>query len=152
MTIRDLFTDQGLNQTLARIEKLTPETTPAWGKMTVDQMLAHCSVAYDMAYTDKYKKPGGFAKFMLKLFVKKAVVGPKPYPKNGRTSPDFIVNDKRDFSEEKKKLVNYMKKTHELGSKHFDQKESHSFGKLPVKEWNTLFSKHIDHHLTQFGV
>jgi len=152
MIIRDLFSEEGMNETLARIENLTPDTQAQWGKMTVDQMLAHCNVAYDMAYTNQYKKPGGFAKIMLKLFVKKAVVGPKPYPRNGRTAPDFIIADQRNFEEEKSKLVNYINKTKDLGRKHFDQKESHSFDKLSEKEWNTLFSKHLDHHLSQFGV
>ena len=35
---------------------------------------------------------------------------------------------------------------------YFDKKESHSFGLLSVKEWNTMFYKHLDHHLNQFGV
>ena len=31
-------------------------------------------------------------------------------------------------------------------------KESLSFGKLSVDEWNTMFYKHLNHHLEQFGV
>jgi len=152
MKIRDLFSEQGLNETIARIDKLKPETQGQWGKMSVDQMLAHCVVTYDMVYASKYEKPKGLKKFIVKLLAKNAVVGPKPYPKNGRTAPDFIVENKRNFEEEKIKLTNYLIKTQQLGPKHFDQKESHSFGKLSVQEWNTLFSKHLDHHLTQFGV
>lgn len=152
MKIHDLFSDQGLNATIQRIEKLTPTTKPQWGKMTVDKMLAHCCVSYKMIYTDEYPPLGGFTKLMLKLFVKKAVVGPKPYPKNGRTATDFIINDDKNFEVEKNKLVSYLVKTHKLGKNHFDQKNYRSFGKLSSQEWNTLFSKHIDHHLTQFGV
>ncbi|MFY7813596.1 MAG: hypothetical protein ACOVRK_00260, partial [Chryseobacterium taeanense] len=33
-----------------RINKLTPESQGLWGKMTVDQMLAHCCVSYEMVY------------------------------------------------------------------------------------------------------
>jgi len=131
---------------------LSSTTTPQWGKMSVDQMLAHLNVAYDMAYTDQYKKPGAIGKLFLKLFVKKAVVGPKPYPKNGRTAPDFIISDQRDFEAEKKKLLSYIDKTRDLGKTHFENRESHSFGPLSSNEWNVLFSKHLDHHLTQFGV
>lgn len=39
-----------------RIERLTPTTTPQWGKMTVDQMLAHCCVTYEMLH-DKRRPP-----------------------------------------------------------------------------------------------
>lgn len=150
--MRNLFDSDDLSATINRIDQLTPETQGKWGKMSVDQMLAHCNVPYDMTFTDKYPKPGAIGKFMLKLFVKSAVVGPKPYPKNGRTAPEFIIKDRRNFEEEKKKLVNYLQKTHDLGAEHFDGKASHSFGPLTQSEWNIMFSKHIDHHLTQFGV
>lgn len=135
-----------------RINQLTPTTKNLWGKMNVSKMLAHCTVTYEMVYTDKYPKPNAFKRFLLKTFVKKAVVSDKPYPKNGRTAPQFIITSTREFEEEKKKLVEYLKKTQTLGEGYFDNKESHSFGKLTKREWNNLFYKHIDHHLTQFGV
>ncbi len=89
---------------------------------------------------------------MIKLFAKNAVVGPKPYKKNSRTSPIFIISDQREFEIEKKRLIAHLQKTHQLGSDHFQGKESHAFGPLSANEWNTLFSKHLDHHLQQFGV
>ncbi len=150
--MKNLFNAEDVQFTINRINKLTPETQPLWGKMHVDQMLAHNCVAYDMTLTDKYKKPSGFEKFMIKLFAKKAVVGPKPYPKNGRTAPDFIIADRRDFEIEKARLIDNIKKVQNMGEAAFDQRDSHSFGKLSITEWNTLFSKHLDHHLTQFGV
>ena len=45
-----------------------------------------------------------------------------------------------------------MDQPQQLGEAHFDNKESHSFGKLNINEWNTMFYKHLDPHLTQFGV
>jgi len=105
-----------------------------------------------MTYTDKHPKPGAFTRFILKTFVKKAVVGPKPYAKNTRTAPQFIITDQRDFVKEKKRLKEFIIKTQELGAAHFEGKEYVSFGKMSSSEWNVLFSKHLDHHLTQFGV
>lgn len=137
---------------IERINKLNPDTKPNWGKMSSDQMLAHLNVAYDMSFTNKYTKPNAAAKFFLKLFVKNAVVGPKPYPKNGRTAPQFIISDNRNFEEEKKKLIDYIKEVQSLGTQHFEGKESHSFGPLTSQEWNVMFGKHLEHHLTQFGV
>jgi hypothetical protein len=49
-------------------------------------------------------------------------------------------------------LINYIKRTADLGESHFDGKESRSFGKLNITEWNNMFYKHLDHHLSQFGV
>lgn len=153
MVIRDLFTAKGVEETIERINKLTPTSKAEWGKMSVDQMLAHCNVPYQMVFNDsKYKKPGAFGKLIIKLFVKKAVVGPKPYPKNGRTAPDFIIDGARDFEVEKNKLVSYLMKVNKLGADEFNNKQSLSMGKLSTQEWNMLFSKHLDHHLTQFNV
>ncbi|CAM1367765.1 fragment of conserved protein of unknown function [Tenacibaculum soleae] len=89
---------------------------------------------------------------MLKTFVKKAVVNEVPFTKNGRTAPQFIITDEREFEVEKKRLIDFIIKTQELGEQYFDGKESHSFGKLSTKEWNNSFYKHLEHDLTQFGV
>lgn len=150
--IQDLFQPEGLTVAKARIAALTPDTQPAWGKMTVAQMLAHCNVAYEIEYTDKHPRPDAVMRLIIRLFAKDQVVGPKPYPRNGRTAPIFIISDERDFAVEQQRLVEHLDKTHELGAAHFDGKENAGFGKLSLKQWNTLFSKHLDHHLGQFGV
>ncbi len=136
-----------------RINRLTPETQPLWGKMAVDQMLAHCSVSYEMVYEpEKHKKPGSIAKFILKTFLKPKVTGEKSYPKNSPTAPQFIIAERKNFEEEKKRLIGFIQKTQQLGASAFDGKESFSFGKLKAQEWNNMFAKHLNHHLAQFGV
>ncbi len=152
MSWKNLFDQNESQETIERIKALTPETQPQWGKMSVDQMLAHCNVAYELVYTDKHPKPKGFQKFMIKLFAKNIVVGPKPYKKNSRTAPVFVISDKRDFEKVKSRLIEHLQKTQQLGASHFDGKANHAFGPLSTKEWNTMFSKHLDHHLQQFGV
>lgn len=151
--MENLFEKQGLEKTLQRINKLTPSTEAQWGKMKVDQMLAHVNVAYDMYYNKGNYPPNGFfKKLFLKAVVKGPVVGPKPYPKNGRTAPAFIIKDRKDFSAEKKRLIDFLNRTADHGAHYFEGQESHSFGKMSSQEWNVLFAKHIDHHLRQFGV
>lgn len=136
-----------------RINNLSPKTQPQWGTMNAAQMLAHCDVAYQMVYEpQKFKKPGAVARFMITLFAKKMVVGDKPYPKNGRTAPGFIVPAEQDFEESKRILIEHIWRVQQDGEKTFDGKESHSMGNLASAEWNMLFSKHLDHHLKQFGV
>lgn len=152
MNWNNIFDQKECEETIERINKLTPETQHLWGKMDVAQMLAHCNVAYELVYTDKHPKPKGLQKFMIKLFAKNIVVGPRPYKKNTRTAPMFVIADQRDFEKEKGRLVEHLRKTQQLGAEHFNGKESHAFGPLTSKQWNTLFSKHLDHHLQQFGV
>lgn len=150
--MKNVFQKEVTQELINRLNQLTPATQAEWGKMSVDQMMAHCNVAYDMTFTNKYPKPKGLKKFIIKVLAKNAVVSEKPYPKNARTAPEFIINDKRNFIQEKEKLTNYLNKVQVLGEAHFNGKESHSFGKLTSTEWNNMFYKHLDHHLTQFGV
>ena len=148
----NIFSEQDFSSIKGRINTLTDETQPLWGKMSVDQMLAHSNVSFDMTYSDIYPPLGAFKQFILRLLIKNAVVGPDPYPRNGRTAPEFIVSGNHDFQHEKDKLLSYLQKTHVLGAQHFDGKKYRSFGKLKANEWSVLFMKHLDHHLTQFGV
>ena len=152
MSLPNIFTKEGTDKVIARINQLTPTTQPQWGKMTVETMLAHCNVTYEMAYEDKHPKPNALKKFILTLFVKGIVVSEAPYKHNSQTGPQFIITEERSFEIEKQRLINYITKTQELGEASFEQKESMSFGKLSVAEWNNMYYKHLDHHLTQFGV
>lgn len=149
----DIFSAEGVAHFIDRINRLAPTTRPLWGKMSVDQMLAHCNVTYELVYTDKHPRPKNpFIRWVLKTYVKKMVVNEEPYKRNLKTAPHFLMTQKKDFEAEKNRLIEYLKKTLELGGAYFEGKESHSFGALTKTEWNNMFSKHLDHHLSQFGV
>lgn len=151
--MEDVFNAREAQNYIDRINRLTPETSGKWGKMSVAQMLAHCNVTYEMVYEpQKHKAPGAIAKFILKAFVKSKVVGEKSYPKNSPTAPQFIIHDSKDFESEKNRLIGFIQKTQQLGREAFEGKESFSFGKLKAQEWNNMFAKHLNHHLEQFGV
>lgn len=151
MPLPNIFTPEVTNNLLQRIESLTPSTQAQWGKMNVSQMLAHCNVTYEMMFENIHPKPNAILKFILKLLVKKKVVDETTYPKESRTAPAFLITTEKDFQKEKERLIQYMKKTQELGEIYFDGRESHSFGILTKVEWNNMLYKHLDHHLRQFG-
>ncbi len=150
--MKNIFNDTDCKEFVARINRLTPATNGLWGKMSVDQMLAHCNVSYEMAYENIHPKPNFLMKFILKSFVKNRVVNEAPYPKNNPTAPAFKIVGDKNFELEKNRLISYILKTKDLGTSHFEGLESHSFGKLSSTEWNNMFAKHLDHHLSQFGV
>jgi hypothetical protein len=152
MALPNIFDKTVSENLIQRINLLNTNTQPKWGKMNVPQMLAHCNVTYEMAYENKHPKPNILMKAILKLFVKKVVTSETPYKHNSRTAPAFLIKDSRDFEKEKSRLINYINKTQQLGEAAFSNKESHSFGTLNKTEWNNMFYKHLNHHLTQFGV
>lgn len=151
--MENVFDPKDAQNYINRINNLIEDTHGLWGRMMVDQMLAHCSVSYEMVYQpDKHKKPGAIARFILKTFVKPKVVSEKSYSQDAPTSPQFLINERKDFDVEKKRLIGFIQKTQQLGAEAFEGKESFSFGTLTSKEWNNMFAKHLNHHLSQFGV
>lgn len=150
--MKDIFDPPVARDVVERIRALGAATRPAWGKMSVGQMLAHCCVPYEMVFEDKHRPAGPIARFLLRTFVKPGVVGEKPYRRNTPTAPAFRITDERDFVRERDRLIAYVEHAAELGRGHFEGLASPSFGPLTAVEWNNLFYKHLDHHLTQFGV
>lgn len=151
--MEDVFSAKDAQNYIERINKLTPDSERQWGKMTVDQVLAHMNVPYSFIFEgDKQKKTGMIAKFLLKNFVKPKVVNDIPYKQSIPTSPVFIISGERDFEAEKKKLIGNIQRVQQLGREAFEGKENSSFGKLTAQEWNNMLAKHLNHHLQQFGV
>lgn len=150
--MKNIFDPTVTAQLIDRVNQLKPESPALWGKMAVDQMLAHCCVTYEMTFTNKHPKPNIVVRFLLKTFVKKGVINEVPYKKNLQTAPAFIIRDRKNFEEEKSRLIRYLEHTLALGADHFEGKESLSFGPMSSVAWNNLFYKHLDHHLMQFGV
>lgn len=147
-----LFEKVTLDEMVARVNRLHPESQAEWGKMNVAQMLAHNNVGFDITNGKTPVSYNFLMRFMLKTFVKATVVGNKPYVKNGQTAPVFIVSDTRDFAKEKAELIANLERFHREGATAYEGRESPSFGKLTSQEWSNQYWKHLDHHLTQFGV
>ena len=141
---------------IARIGRLRADTRPLWGKMNAAQMLAHVSKPYEMVcdpgYALTHKRPPAPVRFLLKVFLKRIVVGEKPYAKNSRTAPEFVVADERNIDVERTRLIAYINQVQAWGESHFDGRDNHSFGVMRAQEWNNLFAKHLEHHLKQFAV
>jgi hypothetical protein len=146
--MKNLYDPQVFTEITERINQLTPDTTPQWGKMDAAQMMAHCKSILDVSNG----KPLENTPFMVKLikgYIKKMVVGPKPYPKNSKTHPQYLQKDPKNFDEEKKNLFDALAKMKKMEG----EKTNHTlFGVLTSEEKGWAQYKHIDHHLTQFGV
>ncbi|WP_379969055.1 DUF1569 domain-containing protein [Epilithonimonas sp. UC225_85] len=151
--MKNIFDQTDTSHFIKRINTLSEDSFPKWGLMSVDKMLAHCNVTYELIYeAEKHKKPNLLMKWFMKRFVKPSVVNETPYKHNSRTAAMFVITDNKIFEEERKRIIGFIQKTQQLGADAFEGKESFSFGKLSAKEWNNMMAKHLDHHLTQFGV
>ena len=136
---------------LARIEKLTPDTKPLWGKMTVAQMLAHNYYSFEAA-TGKVVVPRSLLGRIIGQFVRDSFLSNMPLSKNSPTMPRLIVKDERDFDVEKQKLISIVKEFSSGGPEKVTQAPHSFFGHFTPEEWSRQMYKHLDHHLQQFGV
>jgi hypothetical protein len=84
--------------------------------------------------------------------VKDSFFGTKPYPKNSKTDPTFIVTNPRDFELEKQILADHIKAFSTGGPGACTTHPNPFFGKLKPEEWARAQFRHLDHHLKQFGV
>lgn len=151
--MQNVFDAKDAQEYINRINNLTPETQRKWGKMSVNQVLAHLNVAYDLTFTpEKFPKPSFIAKFLLSKFVKPKITNEIPYKQSLPTSPAFIIADERNYEEEKAKLIGNIQRVQQLGREAFEGKENINFGKMAAQGWNNMFAKHLNHHLEQFGV
>ena len=151
--MQNVFDAKDAQEYINRINNLTPETQRKWGKMSVNQVLAHLNVAYDLTFMpEKFPKPSFIAKFLLSRFVKPKITNEIPYKQSLPTSPVFIIADERNFEEEKAKLIGNIQRVQQLGREAFEGKENINFGKMTAQCWNNMFAKHLNHHLEQFEV
>ena len=61
MVVKNLFASDAKQFIIERINKLTSESKPLWGKMNVAQMLAHCQMPMGVAL-GSHKLKGGMKK------------------------------------------------------------------------------------------
>ena len=146
--MKSLFDQIAYEEIKQRLHKLTKESTPAWGKMNVGQMVTHCQFPLKIALSDKpRKRPWN----PLPLLFKKSLYSDKPWRKNLPTAKQAKITDQRDLDGERDKLLSmidafYQKKTQTKWEPH------PMFGDFTHEQWGQLEYKHLDYHLGQFGV
>lgn len=149
MEVKNLFDPAVKQEIIDRINKLTPQTNPQWGKMNVAQMLAHVQKPIGIALGTHQPK-GSFLLRLIGPLFKSKLWDENPYKHSLPTDPTFIMTgEEKDFEKEKSVLLNMINSF----SKETIVSEQHPvFGKLSKDNWSKATWKHLDHHLRQFGV
>jgi hypothetical protein len=93
--------------------------------------------------------------FMSRNVLKQLVLYVLPVPKEVKTPPEMNQQENgrkpQDFESDKALLINAINKIGTLPLDH-ECLPHPFFGAMNAKQWSVLASKHINHHLTQFGV
>ena len=143
-----LFSPDVLDACLQRIERLTADTQPQWGSMSAAQMMAHCAEVQEVANGKGLVGTPIFVKLFAKM-VRNMETNDKPYPRNSRTHPQSVPHQEQDFEVEKLRLLAALHSFVDAGP---IEGRHPLFGRMSAHERGWSGYKHLDHHLTQFGV
>jgi Protein of unknown function (DUF1569). len=147
--MNSIFDKKNNESIIARINALTPDSKPSWGKMSVDQMLKHANETIIVAFGETHVKVNFVLKLLGKILKKKAFES--GFGENSPTAKEFIFKGQYDFEEAKKELIKNFSRFTE-GQQSITVLNHPFWGKMSYEDWNKLMWKHIDHHLRQFGV
>ncbi len=150
-TRKSLYTPEVHQQCLSRIGQLTPKATPGWGSMTVAQMLAHCAEIQEV-WNGKALLNTPFLAKLFKGVIRRMVVSDKPVPKNSGTHPQFKQISDRDFEDERMRLLDALDRFTRIDEDQRRKLVHPLFGVMTDDERGWSMYKHLDHHLSQFGV
>jgi hypothetical protein len=144
--------DKASNEAMiSRINTLSPESKPLWGKMSVDQMFKHCSALIEPAFGKSPIKMG-FLEETYGSFQCGLALSDSGYGKNSHTAKDFVFSDKYDFETSKKELIEKFIRFANEGAECITTSKHPYWGITKIEDWDCMMTKHLDHHLKQFGV
>ena len=114
-------------------------------------MLAHCSLALDMA-SGRINPPRILIGRLIGPLVKSVYTNEKPFSQNNPTDPKLVISDQRDFLREQEQLKQKLRQFYEGGEAQCTRHAHPFFGALTPQDWSRGMYKHMDHHFRQFGV
>ena len=147
--MKSLFDREAYEEVKSRLNQLNENSVAQWGKMSVGQMTWHCQGPFNIMLekNDYGMKPNWLAK----VFFKKSLYIDKPWRKNLPTAKFLKAKETKDFNAEKTKLEVLIDEV--FARREQEEWNPHpGFGYFTRQQWGQMQYKHLDHHLTQFGV
>lgn len=132
-----------------RISKLDNNSKALWGKMTVYQMVRHCTLWEEMIRSDKNPKRAFVGWLFGKLALKELTKDDSPLKHSTPTSPELkVAQNDGDVMAEGKKWIAFINSYKDYSNPGFIHP---FFGKMTRDEIGYMAYKHADHHLRQFN-
>ncbi len=148
MDRKSLFDPETARTIEQRINAVDSDAGPLWGKMTAAQMMAHCAEVLDVSLGKELTGTPWFIRLIGPLF-KGVILSERPYRKNSPTHPQYVMGDTRDFEAEKARLLASVQAFSASPQEDFRHP---IFGRMTAGEKSWAAYRHLDHHLSQFGV
>jgi len=149
--MKSIFNKADNDSMIARINALTVQSKPLWGKMSVDQMFEHCSAGIDAAFGLTPMKINFVMRLLGNMLKKKVFYGGE-MGKNSPTAKELIITGQYDFETSKRNLIERFSRFAYEGKECITNMNHPFWGKMTYEDWDALMWKHLHHHLLQFGV
>lgn len=149
--MNSIFNSNDNRSLVERFKKLSPETQPLWGSMSVSQMIAHAHEPLKVMMGSKEIKYTLLGRFFGN-YLKKKYIKDRGFGKNLPTHTQFKVSDKKQFEIELEQMLQSLHIIQEKGHAIITKNKHPFFGHMTPEEWGDLMFLHTDHHLKQFGV
>ncbi|WP_343748352.1 DUF1569 domain-containing protein [Fluviicola sp.] len=148
-----MFIETDLESVLAHLNKLTPETTPEWGKMSAQRMVEHLTdtirIATGEAPQELIIPEDKIERMVAFLYSDKPMARNIEVPFAKADTP--LRNEELELAVDE--FVEAYLEFQELFAANPDLKTVHAFyGPLNYEQWDLLNKKHLTHHFTQFGI
>ena len=147
--VRTIWNDEERRTLADRVARLRPDSKGQWGTLSAPQMVVHITDAVRMGIGEltcapkasPLRYPGINALVMFYL----------PWPKSAPTAPELLARKAEGWDAEVARFTDALER---FAAKPKDAAwPIHAaFGKLSGAQWGRLMHRHIEHHLTQFGV
>lgn len=133
----------------ARVAALRPDSAGRWGRMTVDQTLWHLNAGIENCLG---RHPVKEIRLPMPHVIVKFLVLNFPWRKGKTpTAREFVARGQYDFADEQARLLRLID---EVTARPLDAAWPNSsfMGPMTGKDWSCMGAKHLDYHLSQFGV
>ena len=146
--MKTVFEKSTRDELTSRINSLNENSSAAWGKMNVYQMLKHCAIAEESYLGKKEYKRIFVGRLIGKKVLKNILNDDSPMMHNAKTLKDFIVTGNGDIEPEKQKWIALL---HEYEYYSNGGVIHWFFGPMTKEQVGYFSYKHADHHLRQFN-
>jgi len=145
--MKSIYDEATRDEIIARIRMVDDNGRAVWGKMTVFQMLKHCTLWEEMVLNGKNYKRVFVGWLFGRVALKTVVRDDQPLRRNSPSIRELVITDSGNVSLQKEKWIELIA---EHGNRFNPDFVHPFFGKMTREETGILAYKHADHHLRQF--
>lgn len=104
LSIISIYEKAANKRMIDRIKQLTPESSPLWGKMSVDQMCRHCTLTIKISQGKLDLKFNHLLSIVGRIF-KQKIVASDVFEQNIPTAKELIITRHYPFEKSKNELI-----------------------------------------------